>query len=81
MGLQDGAKNRLLLPIQAGISSLLHCGQQVHVKVAAAGAGFQGVQSVEEAMELIEYVGTCPSLELRGITADQHSSVEVCILS
>ncbi len=42
----------------------------------ALGAVVQGVSSVEEAMELIEYINTCTSLQLRGITTE-HAEPKV----
>ncbi|EIE22618.1 hypothetical protein COCSUDRAFT_66312 [Coccomyxa subellipsoidea C-169] len=49
---------------------------QVHVK-AALGAAVQGVSSLEEAMELIEYINTCSSLQLRGITTEHAEPKEL----
>jgi hypothetical protein len=51
---------------------------QVHVKVAAGG-GMQGVQNLDEALELIAFIGGCPSLELRGITTE-HGTVQASLL-
>lgn len=42
---------------------------QVHVKVALKPM-VQGVSSAEDALELIEYVGACSSLQLTGLAAD-----------
>lgn len=42
---------------------------QVHIKVALKPMVL-GVGSAEDALELIEYVGACSSLQLRGLAAD-----------
>ncbi len=42
---------------------------QVHMKVALKPM-VQGVSTSEDALELIEYVGACSSLQLRGLAAD-----------
>lgn len=47
----------------------------MHVKVALGGA-VQGVSGLEAAMELIEFLGTCTALQLRGITTE-HADYEV----
>lgn len=49
---------------------------QVHIKVAL-GSAVQGVSGLEAAMELAEYIGTCTSLHLRGITAEHAEPKEV----
>lgn len=48
---------------------------QVHIKVAL-GSAIQGVSGLEAAMELAEYIGTCTSLHLRGISAE-HAEPKV----
>ncbi len=52
---------------------------QVHIKVAL-GSAVQGVSGLEAAMELAEYISTCTSLQLRGITAE-HAEPKVCPLT
>ena len=42
---------------------------QVHVKVALKPM-VQGVSNTEEALELLEYISACSSLQLRGLAAD-----------
>ena len=42
---------------------------QVQVKVALKPM-VQGVSGPEEALDLIEYIGACSSLQLRGLVAD-----------
>ena len=49
---------------------------QVHIKVALRPA-VQGVGSKEDALELIEFIGACSSLQLRGLAAD-YGLPEVC---
>ena len=49
------------------------------MKVAGGGAG-QGVSTLEAAMELIEYIGTCTSLQLRGIVTE-HAEPRVSVTS
>ena len=49
---------------------------QVHIKVALRPA-VQGVASKEDALELIEFIGACSSLQLRGLAAD-YGLPEVC---
>ena len=44
--------------------------------MVATGGMVQGAASLEAAMELVEYVHTCASLELRGI-ATEHADPEV----
>ena len=44
--------------------------------MVAAGGRLQGAQSLDEAMELIEFTRTCASLELRGIAAE-HADPKV----
>ena len=41
----------------------------MHIKVALRPA-VQGVGSKEDALELIEFIGACSSLQLRGLAAD-----------
>ncbi len=42
---------------------------QVHVKVALKPM-IQGVCGTEDALELLEYISACSSLQLRGLAAD-----------
>ena len=42
----------------------------------ALGSAVQGASGLEAAMELAEYIGTCTSLHLRGITAE-HAEPKV----
>ena len=42
---------------------------QVHVKVALKPM-VQGVSKTEDALELLEYISACGSLQLRGLSAD-----------
>lgn len=49
------------------------------MKVAVGGA-VQGVSTLEAAMELIKYIGTCTSLQLRGIVTE-HAEPRVSVKS
>ncbi len=55
----------MYLPACLRADSLL----QVHVKVALKPM-VQGVSGTEDALELLEYISACSSLQLRGLAAD-----------